>query len=133
MRSICDHKTQYLVTLARGGDDSALNQLCNVYGERVRRIIRLRMGSELRSQLDSMDLVQDVLVNALQGLGSFTYKNEGTGNDVWPFDKPHYLILNAAIGGSWGGSKGIDDGIFPQKYYIDYVRVYESRTAAGKR
>ena len=55
----------------------------------------------------------------------FTFENEGTGDDVWPFDKPHYLILNAAIGGSWGGQKGIDDTIFPQKYHIDYVRVYK--------
>jgi beta-glucanase (GH16 family) len=55
----------------------------------------------------------------------FTFTNEGTGNDVWPYDKPHYLILNAAIGGSWGGQKGIDDAIFPQKYCIDYVRVFK--------
>ena len=57
----------------------------------------------------------------------FTFNNEGTGNDVWPYNKPHYLILNAAIGGSWGGQKGIDDTIFPQKYYIDYVRVFRKR------
>lgn len=57
----------------------------------------------------------------------FTFENEGAGNDVWPFDKPHYLILNAAIGGTWGGQKGIDDAIFPQKYYIDYVRVFKKR------
>jgi len=35
------------------------------------------MGKELRSQLESMDLVQDVLVSALKDLGKFTYKNEG--------------------------------------------------------
>jgi len=57
----------------------------------------------------------------------FTFRNEGTGNDVWPFDKPHYLILNAAYGGSWGGQKGTDDSILPQKYYIDYVRVYQTK------
>lgn len=57
----------------------------------------------------------------------FTFENEGTGNDVWPFDKPHYLILNAAIGGTWGGQKGIDDTIFPQKFYIDYVRVFKKK------
>ena len=57
----------------------------------------------------------------------FTFKNEGTGSDVWPYDKPHYLILNAAIGGSWGGQKGVDDTIFPQQYYIDYVRVFKAR------
>jgi len=35
------------------------------------------MNSELRSKLESMDVVQDVLINALQGLGDFTYENEG--------------------------------------------------------
>ncbi len=55
----------------------------------------------------------------------FVFKNEYSGFEKWPFDKPHYLILNFAVGGSWGGQKGIDDSIFPQKYYIDYVRVYE--------
>lgn len=57
----------------------------------------------------------------------FSFKNEGTGNDVWPFDKPHYLLINLAIGGGWGGQKGVDDKIFPQKYYIDYVKVYREK------
>ena len=77
MSPTCNHKTQALVALAKAGDSSALDQLCKVYGERVRRIVRLRMGRELRSKLDSMDLVQDVLIHALGGLGDFTYKNEG--------------------------------------------------------
>ncbi len=55
----------------------------------------------------------------------FTFRNEGIGSDAWPFDKDMYLILNLAIGGSWGGQKGIDDSIFPQRFLIDYVRVYQ--------
>ena len=77
VKSVCDHKTQYLVALARAGDNSAVNQLCKVYSERVRRIVRLRMGRELRPKLDSMDLVQEAIFSALEGLGNFTYKNEG--------------------------------------------------------
>jgi RNA polymerase sigma-70 factor (ECF subfamily) len=73
----CDQKTQELVILAQQGDGSALEQLCRVHGERVRRLIRFRMGREIRPRLDSMDLVQDALVSALGGLGDFTYKNEG--------------------------------------------------------
>ncbi len=72
-----DQKTQELVTLAKGGDDSALEQLCSVYGERVRRMIRFRMGAEIRPRLDSVDIVQDALISALGGLSDFTYKNEG--------------------------------------------------------
>lgn len=57
----------------------------------------------------------------------FTYENEGSGEAAWPYDKEQYLILNTAIGGAWGGQKGIDNSIFPQKFYIDYVRVYQKR------
>ncbi len=59
----------------------------------------------------------------------FTYRNEATGLDAWPYDKDQYLILNLAIGGDWGGQKGIDDKIFPQRSYIDYVRVYQKPRA----
>jgi beta-glucanase (GH16 family) len=60
----------------------------------------------------------------------FTYRNDRTGPDTWPYDKNHYLILNLAIGGAWGGRKGIDDEAFPQRYYIDYVRVFQRQTNA---
>lgn len=40
-----------------------------------------------------------------------------------PFQKPMYLILNLALGGSWGGEIGDDQ--FPRKLIIDYVRIYE--------
>jgi RNA polymerase sigma-70 factor (ECF subfamily) len=69
--------TQHLVTLAKKGDRTALEQLCQVYGERVHWIVRFRMGRELRSKLDSMDLVQDAFVSALEDLGDFTYRDEG--------------------------------------------------------
>jgi len=70
-------KTQHLVALAKKGDETALNQLYSVYGERVRRIIRLRLDKKIRPKLDSIDVVQDALILALEGLENFTYKNEG--------------------------------------------------------
>jgi len=62
----------------------------------------------------------------------FTYHNEKSGTDAWPFDKDQYLILNLAIGGAWGGQKGIDENAFPQQYCIDYVRVYQATDKAAK-
>jgi RNA polymerase sigma-70 factor (ECF subfamily) len=35
------------------------------------------MGMELRSKLESIDVVQDVLMSALKDLGDFTYKTQG--------------------------------------------------------
>jgi len=55
----------------------------------------------------------------------FTYVNEGTGWNAWPYDHPYNLILNVAVGGAWGrAGGGIDDTIFPQRMLVDYARVY---------
>ena len=77
MSNHLSHKTQELITLAREGDRCALDQLFSVYGERIRRIIRLRMGKELRSKLESMDLVNEALMCAVRDLEEFTYRDEG--------------------------------------------------------
>ena len=61
---------------------------------------------------------------SVDGERYFTFAKEPGGDAVWPFDKPQYLILNLAIGGSWGGQKGIDDSALPTRFVIDYVRIY---------
>lgn len=61
----------------------------------------------------------------------FVYRKESDDPAVWPFAQPHYLILNLAIGGGWGGQKGIDDTLFPHRFEIDYVRYYQAKPAAG--
>ena len=61
----------------------------------------------------------------VDGTRYFTFPNDNVGWETWPFDRDFHLILNLAIGGTWGGQQGIDDSIFPQQMLIDYVRVYE--------
>ncbi|WP_303923139.1 family 16 glycosylhydrolase [Draconibacterium sediminis] len=53
------------------------------------------------------------------------YAPSSKNNDNWPFNKPHFFILNVAVGGNWGGAQGIDNAIFPQSMEVDYVRVYQ--------
>ncbi len=53
---------------------------------------------------------------------SFHIDDVGKGEDN-PFRKPHFLLLNLALGGAWGAR--IDPSVFPQQYIIDYVRVYQ--------
>lgn len=62
----------------------------------------------------------------------FTFRNERLTSPTadykqWPFDKPFHLILNVAVGGTWGGTQGIDDSIWPQRIEIEYVRVYKPK------
>lgn len=55
----------------------------------------------------------------------FSYPNPQKTYQEWPFDQRFHLLLNMAVGGDWGGSRGIDETIFPQTMQVDYVRVYE--------
>jgi beta-glucanase (GH16 family) len=62
----------------------------------------------------------------VDGKQYFGFKNDGKNDPkTWPFNHGMPMILNLAVGGDWGGAKGIDDSIFPQKFEIDYVKVYE--------
>ncbi len=56
----------------------------------------------------------------------FTPNDINNSND-WPFNKKLYLILNIAVGGDWGGMKGVDDSIFPQEMEVEYVRVFQKK------
>lgn len=57
----------------------------------------------------------------------FRFLNDGEDDKTrWPFFQPQYLILNTAVGGSWGGAKGIDDTVFPVRMEVDYVRVWQA-------
>ena len=76
----------------------------------------------------TLEWTKDRLVFLLDGKPGFTLENDGTGVESWPFDAPQYLILNLAIGGSWGAEQGIDDSIFPQQFLVDYVRIYKQET-----
>jgi beta-glucanase (GH16 family) len=60
----------------------------------------------------------------LDGMHYVTFTKDQQDDEInWPFDQGFYLILNLAIGGTWGGQ--IDDTIFPVSMKFKYVKVYE--------
>lgn len=67
----------------------------------------------------------DTIELFMDGQHYFTFKKESAEVEKWPFDQGMYLLLNVAVGGFWGGQKGIDDNIFPLRMEVDYVRVYK--------
>ena len=69
--------------------------------------------------------LKDAIRISMDGKEVLVYpRPEQSTQDNWPFDVPFHLILNLAVGGSWGGAKGIDDDAFPQRMRIDYVRYF---------
>jgi beta-glucanase (GH16 family) len=70
---------------------------------------------------------KDSLKISLDNKAYLAVANEHTGYDAWPFDNKMHLLLNIAVGGDWGGQKGVDDNIWPQKMEVDYVRVWQKK------
>mmetsp|Transcript_190 Transcript_190/g.785 ORF Transcript_190/g.785 Transcript_190/m.785 type:complete len:546 (-) Transcript_190:185-1822(-) len=57
-------------------------------------------------------------------------KESGANWEAWPFDKPFHIILNIAVGGAWGGQKGVEHAAFRgegQVMEVAWVRVYHLR------
>lgn len=52
----------------------------------------------------------------------YTFDTTGANKDE--FRKPYFLLLNLAVGGNWPGAPNTST-VFPQKYIIDYVRVFQ--------
>lgn len=69
--------TQILLDRVQHGDHAALNALCDRYQERVLRSVRIRLGAKLRSNLQSSDVLQDVMLEAIRGIDRFEYRTEG--------------------------------------------------------
>jgi beta-glucanase (GH16 family) len=65
----------------------------------------------------------EALKIAVDGRPVHIYAKAGKTAAGWPFDRPQYLLLNLAVGGVLGGA--VDDTIFPRRFEIDYVRVYQ--------
>ncbi|MDJ1506301.1 glycoside hydrolase family 16 protein [Xanthocytophaga agilis] len=60
------------------------------------------------------ELLNEVLLNE-------TINGDGSGKN--PFQQPHYILLNLALGGDNGGDPTATT--FPARFEVDYVRVYQ--------
>lgn len=67
-----------LVRRAQDGSDDALNALMQRYYEPVRRIVRLRLSRQLRSQMESVDIVQETLTAAVRAFDRFEVRTESS-------------------------------------------------------
>lgn len=72
-----------------------------------------------------MEWTSEYLRFYIDGASFFTYRNDGTGKDAWPFDSYFYPIFNIAYGGDWGGQRGLDDSALPATMDVDYIRVFQ--------
>ncbi len=72
-----------------------------------------------------LDWRPDSITFYLDGRVAYHVAKDKDTFDAWPFRDPFYIILNLAIGGTWGGQQGVDPKIFPSQYIVKYVKVYQ--------
>ena len=74
-----------------------------------------------------LDWRADAITIGVDDHGYMRVRNDQPGGKAaWPFTRPYNLILNLAIGGDWGGAKGVDDAALPQRMSVDYVRYWRA-------
>lgn len=71
--------------------------------------------------------VEDEVMFYVDGLMYFSYSPVQDSYEYWPFNTEFHLILNIAVGGAWGGQRGIEEGNWEDSMYVDYVRVYQEK------
>ncbi|MCB9916510.1 MAG: sigma-70 family RNA polymerase sigma factor [Planctomycetes bacterium] len=69
-------ETFALIQRHRAGDRAALDELFARYAERVRRIVRVRMGSFLRSRAEVEDVVQETMLRAFRSLDRYEERED---------------------------------------------------------
>jgi RNA polymerase sigma-70 factor (ECF subfamily) len=66
-----------LLVKAQAGDDGALDRLLGRYLPRLQRWASGRLPSAMRTMLDTGDLVQDAIINALKHIDTLEIRTEG--------------------------------------------------------
>ena len=69
--------TQILVGQIQDGNRDALNELCERYMPRVLYAVRARLSKKLHQKLQSMDVLQDAMIDVVKGLGHFEFRSDG--------------------------------------------------------
>ncbi len=138
-----DDQTNSLIFAAKQGNIEALNKLFATYQSRILRIVRLRLAPGLRQKLklQSMDIVQEVLMYAFQHLEAFEPKSQGHFLNWLSKKVEHYIcdrldfvsrIKREAPGGETSIDHGIDTELGEAKIQIKDDRPTPSQFAVNK-
>ena len=65
-----------LMNQARAGETEALGELCALYRNYLRMLVRTGMGPRLRERVDLSDVVQEALVEVVRQFPQFTGQTE---------------------------------------------------------
>ena len=66
-----------LIRRAQDGEAEAFERLFERYYDRIHAIVRQRLGKALRADVESLDIVQDAMIDAVRGFENFELRDDG--------------------------------------------------------
>jgi RNA polymerase sigma-70 factor (ECF subfamily) len=114
-----------LMAQARAGQAEALGELCALYRNYLRMVVRTGLGPKLREKVELSDVVQEALVEVVRQFPQFTGQNEAAlvgwlrrlvGQKLADLGRYHSRAKRAAGGAAlpldspWGEAGGGDSG-----------------------
>lgn len=72
----------------------------------------------------SIEWEEDIIKWFVDDVKFFTMTKTNLDGANYPFNAPQFFIFNVAVGGNWPGSPD-NTTIFPQRMFVDYVRVFQ--------
>ncbi|MFH1999916.1 MAG: sigma-70 family RNA polymerase sigma factor [Planctomycetota bacterium] len=78
MEQMQPEKTEQLIIKAQHGDEAAMTELINLHAAQLKEFIQSELGGRLRQRLESQDVIQQVYLEALNSIGKFVDRGEGS-------------------------------------------------------
>lgn len=122
-----EYRTRKLIESAKSGNPEALERVFERYRSRIQGLVRKKLGTPLRANLESSDIVQSVCYEAMRSIEEIEYRDEEgfihwlariTENTIR--DKHRYFGAQKRRRGSSGDgappvSQAEDDGLSPSR------------------
>lgn len=126
----------------RSGEIDVMEYATNTWGKKTYGTLHCKAGSGGKAissnyieiedvtkyHTYALDWQEDHIAWYYDGEKIHEYKNperEEANWEVWPYDKPFYIIMNVAMGGNLGGK--IPEKLESCQMEVDYVRVYANK------
>lgn len=93
------------------------------YGDTINKGSQFLSDVSTAFHIYKVEWTSEEMVFSVDDIEHYRYNPSNKNSSTWPYDANQYLILNVAMGGSFGGLIG--SNFIESTMEIDYIRVYQ--------